>query len=144
MHFHFQLLQRRQELLHTSSFYPHILYVHINFSCKWMHDLQFLMHHQFQQDIIITIASCITAQNWYKVILQNVYMYTLIKGSNFHGTCMNIIHFHVHLRKSSLMQTILMWLNGPTIPVTYLAHSSHCSYTTLSDAVMRMLTTIKT
>ena len=143
MHFHLQLLRRQQELLHTSSFYLHILYVQIKLSCKWTHNIQFLMHHKFKQAILITNASCITAQNWYKLILQYVYMYNLIKDSNFHGTCTNIVPFHVHLWKSSLMQTVLMWLNGPTIPVTYLAQSSHCSYTTLSHAVMHMPTTAK-
>jgi hypothetical protein len=144
MHFHLQLLQWRKQSLHTSSFSLHILYVRINVSCKWTHDLQFLMHYQFKQDNIITSASCITAQNWYKLIMQYVYVYTLMKRSYFHGTCKNIIPFHVHVRKSSLMQMVLMWLNGPTIPITYLAHSSCCSHTTLSHTVMHMLTTVKT
>lgn len=144
MHFHFQLLQRRQELFHTSSFYVHILYAHINFSYKWTYDLQFWMHHQFRQDIVITSTSCITAQNWYKLILQYMYTYTVIKGSNFQCTCINIIDLHGHLLKSPLMQTVLMWLNGLNILTTYLAHSSHCSYTTLSHAVMHMLNIVKT
>jgi hypothetical protein len=147
MHLHHQLLQWRQELLHTSIILPaysrrfHKLFLHTD-SWSSVFNAPSIQIKASQKSV--PYVSLHRTDIKY-LILQYVYksvFYMFINVTNFQGTCMNTAPFHVHLWKSSLLQTVLSLPNGPTIPITYLAHLTLFSYTTLPHVATCILTTV--